>query len=87
MDGTKVRANNSIKRSFTPELTAKKLHYIEEQIQKLEAYLDDMDSYDEREETLHLDIPREKMPDKLKELRERASKYRGFQSRFRAGEK
>ena len=87
VDGTKVRANNSIKRSFTPELTAKKLHYIEEQIQKLEAYLDDMDSYDEREETLHLDIPREKMPDKLKELRERASKYRGFQSRFRAGEK
>ena len=49
MDGTKVRANNSIKRAFTPELTAKKLHYIEEQIQKLEAYLDDMDSYDERE--------------------------------------
>lgn len=87
VDGTRIRANNSIKRSFTPEVTAKKLQYIEEQIQKLEAYLNEMDSYDEREETLHLDIPREQMPEKLKELKERANKYRGFQKRFQEGEK
>ena len=87
VDGTRIRANNSIKRSFTPEVTAKKLQYIEEQIQKLEAYLNEMDSYDEREETLHLDIPREQMPEKLKELKERANKYRGFQKKFQEGEK
>jgi len=87
VDGTRIRANNSIKRSFTPEVTAKKLQYIEEQIGKLEAYLNEMDSYDEREETLHLDIPREQMPEKLKELKERAKKYRGFQARFQEGEK
>ena len=51
MDGTRIRANNSIKRSFTPELTAKKLQYIEEQTGKLEACLNGMDSCDEREET------------------------------------
>lgn len=87
LDGTRIRANNSIKRSFTPEVTARKLQYIEEQIQKLEAYLNAMDSYDEREETLHLDIPREQMPEKLKELRERANRYRGYQARFQEGEK
>ncbi|MDD4081326.1 MAG: hypothetical protein PHP02_07965 [Eubacteriales bacterium] len=60
LDGTRIHANNSIKRSFTPKVTAKKLQHIEGRIQKLEAYLKAMDTYDEREETLRLDIPRDK---------------------------
>jgi len=87
VDGTKIRAWNSIKRSFTPEVVEKKLLYIQEQIQKLEAYLSDMEGYDRQEETLHLDIPSERMPEKLTELRERVKKYEGYQARFAAGEK
>lgn len=86
VDGTKIRANNSIKKSFTPEVTAKKLLYIEEQVKKLEAYLAELDSYDESRETLHLDIPKSQMPAKLRELKERAAKYRGYQKRFEQGE-
>jgi len=86
VDGTKMRAVNSKKRSFTPEIVGKKLTYIHEQIQKIEAYLRDLDSYDEREETLHLDIPKEQMPGKLAELKERAAKYEGYKARFAAGE-
>lgn len=87
VDGTKIRAGNSMKRSFTPEVVDKKLAYIKDQIERLEAYLSDMDSYDTREETLHLEIPKERMPDKLQELRERAKKYDGYKERFAAGEK
>lgn len=56
VDETKIRTDNSIKRSFTPEVTAAKLTYLKEQILKLEAYLSDMDTYDQKEEMLHLDI-------------------------------
>ena len=86
VDGTKIRAWNSKKRSFTPEIVEQKLTYIEKQLQKLEAYLLEMDGYDEREETLHLDIPKAEMPAKLEELRERAKKYEGYRERFAAGE-
>ena len=86
VDGTKMRAWNSKKRAYKPEIVEKKLEYIEEQIRKLEAYLADMDGYDEREETLHLDIPKQEMPAKLAELRERAKKYEGYRARFAAGE-
>ena len=55
--GARIRANNSIKGSFTPELTAKKLQCIEEQTGKLEACLNGMESYSECEETLHLTSP------------------------------
>ena len=87
VDGTKVRAWNSIKRSYTPEVVEKKLAYIRDQMERLEAYLADMDSYDTREETLHLDLSKEQMPGKLAELRERVKKYEGYKARFAAGEK
>ena len=57
VDGTKMRAWNSMKRSYKPEIVEKKLAYIEEQIQKLEAYLTDMDGYDEREESKRQTAP------------------------------
>ena len=37
VDGTKIRANNSIKKSFTPELLTKKLAYLAQQEKQLEA--------------------------------------------------
>ena len=86
VDGTKMRAVNGKKRSFNPEIVEKKLTYIQEQIQKIGAYLSEMDRYDEREETLHLDIPKEQMPGKLAELKARAEKYEGYKARFAAGE-
>lgn len=86
VDGVKIRASNSIKRSFTPEVTAKKLAYLHEQIEKLEAYLKDMDSYDKQEETLHLDIPKEEMAAKIAEMKERVAKYNVYQKRFEQGE-
>ena len=86
VDGTKIRANNSIKKSFTPEVTAAKLAYLREQIAKLEAYLNDMDTYDKKEETLHLDVPREKMPAKIAEMKARVAKYNEYQKRFAQGE-
>jgi len=83
VDGTKVRANNSIKKSFTPELLEKKLAYLAQQEKQLEAYLNGMDEADARERTLPLDIPKEKAPEKLKEVRARAAKYRGYQARMK----
>ena len=83
VDGTKIRANNSIKKSFIPELLAKKLAYLAQQEKQLEAYLNGMDEADARESTLPLDIPKEVAPEKLKEVRERAAKYRGYQQRMK----
>ena len=42
-----------------------------------------MDEADARESTLPLDIPKEVAPEKLKEVRERAAKYRGYQARMK----
>lgn len=81
-DGTKIRANNSIKKSFTPELLEKKLAYLREQEAALERYLQDMDEQDARETTLRLDVPRAEAPEKLKQVQERAAKYRGYQRRM-----
>ena len=86
VDGTKIRANNSKKKSFTPELTAKKLAYIEDQTQQFERYLASMDENDKREKGTCLDIPAEQIPAKLKELKARKAKYQGYQKRFKAGE-
>ena len=87
VDGTKIRADNSIKRSFTPEVTAAKLAYLKEQIAKLEAYLNDMDAYDQKEETLHPDIDKADVPAKIAEMKARVEKYNTYQKRFTQGEK
>lgn len=87
VDGTKIRADNSIKRSFTPEVTAAKLAYLKEQIVKPEAYLNDMDTYDQKEETLHLDIAEAEMPAKIAEMKTRVEKYNDYRKRFAQGEK
>lgn len=86
VDGTKIRASNSIKKSFTPEVTAAKIRYLREQIARLEAYLTDMDTCDKREETLHLDIEKDKMPQKIAEMKARIAKYNEYRKRFAQGE-
>ena len=49
VDGTKIRASNGKKRSFTPQILEKKLDYLREQEQKIEEYLSHMDRADEEE--------------------------------------
>ena len=86
VDGTKIRANNSIKKSFTPEITAKKLAHIENQIRQFEEYLSVVAENDTSDNATCLDIPVSKIPEKLTELKARAAKYRDFQDRFAKGE-
>jgi len=82
LDGTKIRASNSIKKSFTADLLQKKLAYLQEQEAALDRYLSDMDVEDARETTVRLDVSKEAAPEKLRQVRERAAKYRGYQKRM-----
>ncbi len=86
VDGTKIRANNSIKKSFTPEVTQKKLEYIEAQIAQFEAYLTDMDAREAERGAMEFEIPKEGVALKLEDLKRRAGKYRAYQKRFAEGE-
>lgn len=86
VDGTKIRANNSIKRSFTPEILEKKIYYLRQQEAQLEHYLAEMDEQDKKEFSILLDVPKEQMPEKLEEIRRRAKKYEGYQNRLAKGE-
>lgn len=74
MDGTKIRASNNKKKSFTPQILDKKLDYLREQAGRIEEYLNKMDQEDEAEQKhariLELDIRPKDMPEKLKQLRE-----------------
>ena len=83
VDGTKIRASNGKKRSFTPQILEKKLDYLREQEQKIEEYLEKMDQEDEAEQKhvriLELDIRPQDMPEKLTQIRERIDKYEGYQ--------
>lgn len=84
--GTKIRASNSKKKSFTPQILDKKLDYLREQEQKIEEYLSHMDHPDEEEKQhvriLELDIRPQDMPEKLTHIRERIGKYEGYQKRM-----
>lgn len=86
VDGTKIRASNSKKKSFTPQILDKKLDYLREQEQKIEEYLSHMDHPDEEEKQhvriLELDIRPQDMPEKLTQIRERIGKYEGYQKRM-----
>ena len=86
VDGTKIRASNGKKRSFTPQILEKKLDYLREQEQKIEEYLSHMDRADEEEKRhvriLELDIRPQDMPEKLTQIRERIDKYEGYQKRM-----
>ena len=86
VDGTKIRASNGKKRSFTPQILEKKLDYLREQEQKIEEYLSHMDRADEEEKQhvriLELDIRPQDMPEKLAQIRERIDKYEGYQKRM-----
>ena len=86
VDGTKIRASNGKKRSFTPQILEKKLDYLREQEQKIEEYLSHMDRADEEEKRhvriLELDIRPQDMPEKLTQIRERIGKYEGYQKRM-----
>ena len=86
VDGTKIRASNGKKRSFTPQILEKKLDYLREQEQKIEEYLSHMDRADEEEKRhvriLELDIRPQDMPEKLTQIRERIDKYEGYRKRM-----
>ena len=86
VDGTKIRASNGKKKSFTPQILEKKLDYLREQEQKIEEYLSHMDRADEEEKRhvriLELDIRPQDMPEKLTQIRERIGKYEGYQKRM-----
>ena len=60
VDGTKIRASNGKKKSFTPQILEKKLDYLREQESRIEEYLQKMDQTDEEEQRhvriLELDI-------------------------------
>ena len=49
VDGTRIRASNGKKKSFTPQILEKKLDYLREQESRIEEYLQKMDQTDEEE--------------------------------------
>ena len=83
IDGTKIRASNSKKKSYTPEILEKKLEYLQEQERRIEEYLEKMDDEDQKEKKLPvMDIKPEDMPQKLEQIRERVAKYKGYQKQM-----
>ena len=84
IDGTKIRASNSKKKSYTPEILEKKIEYLEEQERGIEEYLEKMDKADQEEKRAPvMDIRPEDMPQKLEQIRERVAKYKGYQKRMK----
>lgn len=84
IDGTKIRASNSKKKSYTPEILEKKIEYLEEQERGIEEYLEKMDKADQEEKRAPvMDIRPEDMPQKLEQIRERVEKYKGYQKRMK----
>ena len=84
IDGTKIRASNSKKKSYTPEILEKKIEYLEEQERGIEEYLEKMDRADQEEKRAPvMDIKPEDMPQKLEQIRERVAKYKGYQKRMK----
>ena len=83
IDGTKIRASNSKKKSYTPEILEKKIEYLQEQESGIEEYLKKMDKADQEEKRSPvMDIHPEDMPQKLEQIRERVAKYKGYQKRM-----
>ena len=81
MDGTKIRAVNRKKKTFTSAILDNKLRYLEEQKQKIEAYLADLDAMDESERKDHIpgmDVKPENMPAHLEEIKKRSARYREY---------
>lgn len=84
IDGTKIRASNSKKKSYTPEILEKKIEYLEEQERGIEEYLEKMDKADQEEKRAPvMNIRPEDMPQKLEQIRERVAKYKGYQKRMK----
>ena len=84
IDGTKIRASNSKKKSYTPEILEKKIEYLEEQERGIEEYMEKMDKADQEEKRAPvMDIKPEDMPQKLEQIRERVAKYKGYQKRMK----
>ena len=84
IDSTKIRASNSKKKSYTPEILEKKIEYLEEQERGIEEYLEKMDKADQEEKRAPvMDIKPEDMPQKLEQIRERVAKYKGYQKRMK----
>lgn len=83
VDGTKIRAVNSKKKVFTETILDNKLKYLEEQEQKIEQYLSEMDYQDQEEHIAGLDIKPEDMPAHLEAIRKRKIKYTGYKERMK----
>ena len=85
VDGTRIRASNGKKKSFTPQILEKKLDYLREQESRIEEYLQKMDQTDKEEQrhvrVLEMDIRPRDMPEKLRQIRERIGKCEGYQRR------
>ena len=88
VDGTKIRAVNGKKKAYTETILTNKLKYLEEQQQKIEQYLADMDRQDQEDHIPGMDIKPENMPAHLEAIKKRKIKYTGYQERMkRTGEK
>lgn len=74
VDGTVLRASNSLKRSTSKELSGQKAEYYRKRIAAVEQYLADCEAEDQKEQRrealLELDISPEKLPD-MAHLKER----------------
>ena len=73
VDGTRIRASNSKKKSFTPQILEKKLDYLREQESRIEEYLQKMEQTDE-EEQQYPEWKREKQAQKLHAVRRDAAR-------------
>ena len=88
VDGTKIRAVNGKKKAYTETILTNKLKYLEEQQQKIEQYLSDMDRQDQEDHIPGMDIKPENMPAHLEAIKRRKIKYTGYQERMKqTGEK
>ncbi len=83
VDGTKIRAVNGKKKAYTEAILDNKLKYLEEQKQKIEQYLSDMDRQDEEDHIPGMDIKPENMPAHLEAIRKRKIKYTGYKERMK----
>ena len=74
IDGSKFRACNSKRNNFSAKKLDKKLEYIEEKINR---YLDELDTTDQSEASDH-QLSKDELNQKLQELRNRKEKYQGY---------
>jgi transposase len=75
VDGSKFRACNSKKKNFNEKNLARRIKYIDEQIQK---YMNETDENDDSEQTSRKPSPKE-IVDRIKDLKRRKALYESYQ--------